>query len=181
MHAEAKDQKAAGGLVVAGGVLATIAGFLDWADFAPTDAAATTFRGVDLSAGVGSLAFGVALVIVAIFLFARGGRTGGRGASITAIVFALPILIAAGYSAVAPADALVEFQSSRVAAEYGISSEVTRTIEAGLELGNVDVSALVGPWVATVGGLLGLVGGIAGLARSRRVRGRAHTAVRLES
>jgi hypothetical protein len=88
-------------------------------------------------------------------------------------VFALPILIAAGYSAVAPTEALIEFQSSRVAAEYGISSEVTRTIEARLELGNVDVSSLVGSWVATVGGLLGIVGGIAGLARSRRIRGRA--------
>ena len=99
MQAETNNQKAAGGLVVVGGVLATVAGFLDWADFAPTDAAARTFRGVDMSAGVGSIAFGVALVFVAIFLFARGGRTGGRGASITAIVFALPILIAAGYSA----------------------------------------------------------------------------------
>ncbi|HEX6230803.1 MAG TPA: hypothetical protein VF029_03745 [Actinomycetota bacterium] len=179
MQAETRNQRLAGGLVVAGGVLAVIAGFLGWADFAPADAAARKFRGVELSAGVGSLALGVALVIVGAVLFARGGRTGGRGASITAIVFAAPVLLAAGYSAVAPADALREFQDGAVAGEWGISSGISRTIEAAFARGGVEVAALVGSWVAAVGGLLALAGGIAGLIRSRRIRGQAEAAAPL--
>jgi hypothetical protein len=173
VQATTGDQKIAGVLTLVGGALAAGAAFLDWTDFAPQDGDATTFVGTDLTAGLATLAFGVVLVVVALFLFARGGRTGGRGASILAIVFAALVLFAAGYSAIAPGDALAEFESSRVADEYGISDEVAKeAIKTGLEAENIDVSALVGSWAGSAGGVLALLGGVVGVARSGRIRKR---------
>jgi hypothetical protein len=170
VHVRSRDQRAAAALVASGGTLAMVAGFLDWADFVPAGGEATTFRGLDLSAGAGSTAFGVGLVVVSAFLVARGGRTGGRGASFVAVILAAVVLLAAGYSSVAPADALLEFQDNRVAGEFGMSGEVGRIIDEGLESGRVEVTSLLGSWVATVGGISGLVGGIVGLVRARRFR-----------
>lgn len=164
------DQRFAAGLVGAGGALAVVAGFLNWAELAPAEGAGTTFRGFDLSAGTGSLAFGVGLAVVAIFLLARGGRIGGRGASIAAIVFAAVLVLAAGYSSLAPAEALIEFQDNRVAGEFGFSLEVGRIVDQALERGPVEVSSLLGSWVAAIGGLVGLAGGVVGLVRARRIR-----------
>ena len=171
MQTPTGDQKVAGGLVLVGGAVAAASAFLDWTDFAPADGDATTFLGTDLTAGLATLAFGAVVAIAGLFLLARGRRTGGRGASIVAIVFAALVLFAAGYSAAAPGDALAEFESSRVAEEYGISDDVAKeAIKAGLEAENIEVSALIGSWVGTGGGVLALLGGIVGVARSGRIR-----------
>jgi hypothetical protein len=171
-RAQSDGQRVAAGLVAAAAGFAIASGFLRWAEFAPAEGASTTFRGLDLSAGGGSVACGVALVVVAMLLFARGARTGGRWASITAIVLSAVVLLAAGYSSVAPADALMEFQDNRAASAFGLSGEVAEIIEEGLARGPAEVTSLVGSWVATVGGLLGIVGGIVGVARAGRIRRR---------
>ena len=170
MHVQAREQRSAAALVASGGVLAIVAGFLDWADFEPAAGAATTFRGLDLSAGAGSAVFGVGLVVASASLVVRGGRTGGRGASIVAVILAAVVLLAAAYSSVAPADALLEFQDNQVAGEFGMSGEVGRIVDEGLERGPVEVTSLLGSWVAALGGIVGLVGALSGLVRARRMR-----------
>jgi len=171
MQASARDQSTPAILVIAGGLIGIVAGFLDWMDFAPSDGEATTFKGTDLTAGTGALGLGVALLVLGIILYVRGGRTGGKGVSIAVIVLAAFVLFAGGYSALSPGDALAEFESSSVAEEYDIDDDVAKAaIKAGIEAENIEVSALAGAWVATAAGLLAFVGGIMGVRRSKQIR-----------
>ena len=88
-----------------------------------------------------------------------------------ALILALFVLFAAGYSAASPGDALAEFESSNVAEAYDIDEDLAKAaIEQGLEEENIEVSALFGAWIATVGAVLIVGGSIMGIARSGKVK-----------
>ncbi|MGH2754517.1 MAG: hypothetical protein ACRDLB_08790 [Actinomycetota bacterium] len=171
MQTGARDQSIPAALILVGGLLSIIAGFLSWMDFSPEGDPTTTFKGTDLTAGTGTLGFGVVLLILGIVLYVRGRQSGGKGVSIAAIVFAALVLFAAGYSSVAPGDALAEFESSSVAEEYNIDEDLAKAaINAGLDEGNIEVTSQIGAWLATLAGALALAGSIMGVARSKQIK-----------
>ena len=165
------DQSKPALLVIAGGVIAIVAVFLNWLEFSPEGEPSTTFKGMDLTAGAGALVFSALVLLFGIILFVRGPKTGGRAVSIAAIVMALFVLFAAGYSAASPGDALAEFESANVAEQYDIDEDLAKVaIEEGLENENIEVSALIGAWIGTAGAAIALAGSIMGVARSGKVK-----------
>jgi hypothetical protein len=177
MQTTGNNQSTAAGLVLVGGLAAAVSVALSWIDFTESGAPARTFKGTDLGAGALSLVFGVVLIIVGALLFARGARTGGRGSSITAIVIAAFIVLAAGYTAVSPSDSLVSFEAGDVAEFNGVSESIAKAfMEQGFESGALGADALIGPWVAAAGGLLALIGGILGVGTARKIREERATA-----
>ena len=171
MQTASANQNAAGGLVLVGGLLAAVAAALDWIDFSEAGASDLTFKGTELGAGSLSVVLGVVLIILGIVLYARGARTGGRGASITAIVLGGFVLAAAGYTAISPSDSLVTFEASDVAEFNDVSESIAKAyMEQGFADGSLTADALIGPWVAAGGGLLALIGGILGVGNARKVK-----------
>ena len=171
MQARASNQSTPAALILVGGLAATIAVALSWIDFSEPGAGETTFSGTDLGAGVLSAVLGVILIIMGGVLFARGGRTGGRGSSVTAIVLGAFVLFAGGYTALSPADSIVSFEASDLAEAEGVSEGIAKDfLEEGFASGSLTADALIGPWIAAAGGLLALLGGILGAANSRRIK-----------
>jgi hypothetical protein len=170
----AANQNTAGALVLGGGVLAVVAGFLDWAKFVEEGAATTMLKGTDLNAGSAALGLGAVLIIFGIILLVRGKTTGGKGSSITAIVLAAFLLFAAAYSALAPGDAVAQFEASDLAESAGVSeSQAKAFLQQGIDSGQFEVTTSIGAWVGTAGGVLALVGGIIGVATVKKIRGAA--------
>ncbi|HEY7876470.1 MAG TPA: hypothetical protein VIG64_15250, partial [Actinomycetota bacterium] len=100
MQASNRSNNTPAALILAGGALATISAVLGWHDFvAPgrTD----TLKGTDLTSGLGTVVFGVVLIVIGAVLFGRG-RSGGRGGAITAIVLGAIVLFVGAYSAFSP-------------------------------------------------------------------------------
>jgi hypothetical protein len=171
MQSNGLDQIKAAGVVFAGGLLALVAPFFGWVEFAPQGSSAATFQGTETTAGKGSMGFALGMLVAGMFLWLRGSKTSGKGSAIVAIVFAGFIAFAGGMSAVAPAEAVATFESSTVAEEYNIPEDVAKqAIKDAIDAGNVDVSALGGAWIAFSGGLVGIAGGIFGIGRSREIR-----------
>jgi hypothetical protein len=171
MQTSGNNQSTAAGLILVGGLAAAVSAALSWIDFTEAGAPDQTFKGTDLSAGLGSVFFGVVLIVIGAVLFARGARTGGRGGSITAIVMAAFIVLAAGYTALSPADSLVSFEASDVAEFNQVSESIAKAfMEEGFASGSLTADALIGPWIALAGGLLALVGGIIGVGNARKIR-----------
>jgi hypothetical protein len=174
MQAQTKDQSKPALLLLAGAFIAIVAAFLDWMDFSPQDDPTTTFKGTDLTAGAGTLGIGFVLLVLGVILLLRGSKSGGKAVSIIAIIAAAFVLFAAGYSAVSPGDALAEFESNSVAEQYDIDEDLAKAaIKQGLEDDNIEVTALIGTWVATIGGAIALAGAIIGVARSGKVKAAA--------
>jgi hypothetical protein len=170
MQTSGENQNTAAGLILVGGLAAAISAALSWIDFTE-DGAAQTFKGTDLTAGLGSVFFGIVLIIIGAVLYTRGARTGGKGGAITAIVMAAFIVIGAGYTALSPEDSLVTYEAGDVAEFNGVSESVAKQfMEEGFASGSLAADALIGPWIALAGGLAGLVGGIIGVGNSRKIR-----------
>ena len=177
MQARKEGQSKAALMVLAGAAIAIVAVFFNWLEFSPEGDPSTTFKGMDLTAGAGALVFSIGVLVFGVILLVRGSKTGGKGAAITAIVLAAFVLFAAGYSAASPGDALAEFESSNVAEQYDISDDLAKAaIEEGLKTENIEVTALIGAWVGTVGAALAMAGAIFGVARSGKVKREAAAA-----
>lgn len=171
MQTSSPNQTTAGGLAIAGGLVAAISAALSWIDFTEEGASDRTFKGTDLNAGSIAVVCGIVLIIFGIILVVRGARTGGRGSAVTAIVFAAFVLGVALYTALAPADSLVAFDASDVAEANQVSESIAKAyMEQGFANGSLTADALIGPWVATAGGLIALIGGILGAANSGKVK-----------
>jgi hypothetical protein len=171
MQTTGRNQSTAGGLILGGGVVAAVSAMLSWIDFTESGAPDRTFKGTDLGAGTLALVLGIVLVILGAVLLARGARTRGRGSSITAIVLAAFVLLGGAYTALSPEDSLVTFEASDVAEVNGVSESIAKAfMEEGFASGSLTAEALIGPWVATTGGLLALIGGIIGVGASRSIR-----------
>jgi hypothetical protein len=156
--------------MVAAALVAIASPALDW-NVVSRAGSTDVLKGTDTSAGLGTLGFGFVLLVVAGFLLLRGGRTGGRAASITGLVVALFILIVNTYSAVAPGHALAWLESEQIAASQGLSEdEVEDVLLRAIERGELEVTAEPGPWVGIVPGVVGTAAGLAGARRSRTIR-----------
>jgi hypothetical protein len=167
MQASSTSKSTPAALILAGGALATVSAVLGWHDFT-APGRSDTLKGTDLTSGLGTVLFGVVLIVIGAVMFGRKG-SGGRGGPITAIVMSAIVLLVGGYSALAPEKAITSFEANDVADDLDISeAEATAALEEGFESGQLEATALVGAWVAAVGGLLGLVGGIMGVAAGGR-------------
>ena len=93
MQTAAPNQNVPAILTLAGGVLATVSGFLGWVDFT-FEGQTEASKGTDLNAGLLAMVLGVVLIVMGALLLGKAGRGGGRGASITAIVLSLFVLSA---------------------------------------------------------------------------------------
>jgi hypothetical protein len=170
---ERPDQKRTGILMLGAGVVAIVSAMLDWYELTD-EAGSETFKGSESTGGLAAIGFGIGLVILGTILLRRGARTGGKGSSITAIVFSLFILFVSGYSVASPGDAVASFEKSDISEAYGISEDQAEAaVKAAIADGDLEVKAEAGAMLGIVPGLLGTLAGILGIVQARKIRGHA--------
>ena len=163
-------QKTPGLLAIAAGVLALVAGILDWYELTTADGT-TTYKGTETSAGLATIGFGVILLVCGIVLLVRGAKSGGRASSVIAIIMSLFILFCAVYSVTSTGDALASFESSDVGEQFGIPQELAEIqIKAAFDRGDMSADPMAGAYVGILPGALGLLAGIMGLRAGKKIR-----------
>jgi hypothetical protein len=161
---------AVGGLVV-GGVLMIVGPLLTWFDIEVAGGRSLALSGTDSSVGNGVLSVGVAVVVLRGDL-ARASKTGGRGWSIAALVFAISALPFATSVAFEPEAVFPAFAAESFSEEFSVSRGVAQAeIEGFIDSGEISASPGVGSYVATLGALLAVVGAILGIAWAKKLRG----------
>jgi hypothetical protein len=157
-------------LIVAGTVIAIVGTLMDWVTLGGTGLPeATTFKGTDASAGLGTLGLAVIALVLGIVMWVRGRSGRGRGQAIAAFVFALIALFAAAYSAFAAEDAVQQFEASDVADLYGISeTQAEAQMEAAFQQGVLTADPEVGTYISTVGTLLLVAGSFMGMRAAKK-------------
>ena len=162
-------QKTPGLLAIAAFVTAIVAGILNWYELT-TEQGTSSYKGTETTAGLGTIGFGVILLVCGIVLLVRGAR-GGRASSIVAIISSLFILFCAVYSVASTGDALASFESSDVGEQFGIPDELAELqIKTAFDRGDMSAKPLTGAYVGIVPGVLGLAAGIMGVRTAKRVR-----------
>lgn len=163
-----EGQKRSGMLAALAGVGMVAVGFLTWYELSDSSSS-ETIKGLDTSAGLGVLAFGVVALVAGLVLFARGPASGGKASSWVITVVSVLAFIAAAYTAFAPEQALVSFEASSVAETYGISDNQAEAIlELAIEQGDLEAKAGLGAFLALAPTLLGSIAGIQGIKNAKR-------------
>lgn len=167
---KSNDQKTNAFVILAGSVAALVGTLLVW--FELSDATSSeTLKGIELSPGLGAAALAAVGIIMGVVLFVRGGKTGGKGSSVTTVVLMAFVLIIAAYSSFAPGDSLASLAAEDVGELYGISSELAeQAINDAVDSGALEVGAGIGAYLSAIGSLLALAGGIMGITRSKQIR-----------
>lgn len=164
------DQGATAIAMACAGLLGVASAGLDW-NVVSREGSAEVLRGTGTTAGLGTLAFGFVLLVVAARLVWRGRRTGGRAASIAGVVVGLFMLGVNTYSVAAPGEALAWLESEQLAEIYGLSEDRVETVlRDAIDRGELRVTAEAGAWAGAAAGLIGTMAGVAGARRSGRIR-----------
>jgi hypothetical protein len=151
-------------LAIGGGVVAAIGSFLTWLTVSAPGQFSNPNSGTDLGDGWITLVAGVLLVIAGLVILAGRSPAAVRAMAILAIVGGV---VAAG-------DGLLNLATSRdqlaesVRTPNETQEAARRRVDVALDSGQVDLSAGIGLWMVTGGGIIGLVGGILGLTAARR-------------